>query len=78
MLRFMDFHEDLKLPQEAIDQIAQGTREGATDEFAACGRRSKFTTTLTARFIVSWKALMRTRSASITRRWASPAATCTG
>jgi len=29
----MDFHEDLKLPQEAIDQIAQGTRDGATDEF---------------------------------------------
>ncbi len=33
MPRFMDFHEDLKLPQEAIDQIAQGTREGAADEF---------------------------------------------
>jgi hypothetical protein len=33
MARFMDFHEDLKLPQEAIDQIAQETRDGATDEF---------------------------------------------
>ena len=33
MPRFMDFHEDLKLPQDAIDQIAQGTRDGATDEF---------------------------------------------
>ena len=33
MPRFMDFHEDLKLPQEAINQIAKGTREGATDEF---------------------------------------------
>jgi hypothetical protein len=33
MPRFMDFHEELKLPQEAIDQIAQGTREGATDQF---------------------------------------------
>jgi hypothetical protein len=33
MPRFMDFHDDLKLPQEAIDQIAQGTREGFTDEF---------------------------------------------
>ena len=31
--RFMDFHDDLKLPAEDIDQIAQGTREGATDEF---------------------------------------------
>ncbi len=31
--RFMDFHDDLKLPAEGIDQIAQGAREGATDEF---------------------------------------------
>ena len=31
--RFMDFHDDLKLPAEGIQQIAQGTREGATDEF---------------------------------------------
>jgi len=30
---FMDVHEDLKLPQEAIEQIAQGTRDGAVDEF---------------------------------------------
>jgi hypothetical protein len=33
MPRFMDFHDDLQLPPEAIDQIAQGAREGATDEF---------------------------------------------
>src|ERR1700735_4443908 len=33
MPRFMDFHDDLKLPQEAIDQIAQGTRDGVADEF---------------------------------------------
>ena len=31
--RFMDFHDDLKLPAEGIDQIAQETRDGATDEF---------------------------------------------
>ena len=31
--RFMDFHDDLRLPAEGIDQIAQETREGATDEF---------------------------------------------
>jgi Protein of unknown function (DUF4242) len=30
---FMDYHDDLKLPSEAIDQIAQGAREHATDEF---------------------------------------------
>jgi hypothetical protein len=33
MPRFMDFHDDLQLPQEAIDQITEGTRAGATDEF---------------------------------------------
>ena len=33
MPRFMDFHDDLKLTPEAIDQIAQETRDGATDEF---------------------------------------------
>ncbi len=33
MPRFMDFHDDLKLPQEAIEQIAQGTRDGVVDEF---------------------------------------------
>lgn len=31
--RFMDFHDDLKLPAEGIQQIAQGTREGTNDEF---------------------------------------------
>ena len=33
MPRFMDYHDDLQLPPEAIDQIAQGARDGATDEF---------------------------------------------
>lgn len=33
MPRFMDYHDDLKLPADAIDQIAQGARDGATDEF---------------------------------------------
>jgi hypothetical protein len=33
MPRFMDYHDDLKLPQEAIDQIAQGTRDGVADQF---------------------------------------------
>lgn len=29
----MDYHDDLKLPQSAIDDIAKGAREGAADEF---------------------------------------------
>lgn len=33
MPRFMDYHDDLKLPAEAIDQIAGGTRRGDADEF---------------------------------------------
>lgn len=33
MPRFMDYHEDLKLPAEAIEQIGQGARDGATDGF---------------------------------------------
>jgi Protein of unknown function (DUF4242) len=33
MPRFMDFHDDLKLPQDAIEQIASQTREGTADEF---------------------------------------------
>ena len=33
MARFMDFHEDLKLPAEAIAQIAEDTRNAKADEF---------------------------------------------
>ena len=33
MPRFMDFHDDLKLPADAIEQIPAGTRAGRTDEF---------------------------------------------
>ena len=33
MPQFMDFHDDLKLPKEAIDQIAQATKDSDVDEF---------------------------------------------
>jgi Protein of unknown function (DUF4242) len=33
MPRFMDFHEDLKLPDEAIAQIADDTRNARADDF---------------------------------------------
>jgi hypothetical protein len=29
----MDYHDNLKLPAEAIQQIAQETRDGAADQF---------------------------------------------
>jgi hypothetical protein len=33
MPRFMDYHDDLKLPAEAIDAITEGTKNGDVDEF---------------------------------------------
>jgi hypothetical protein len=33
MPTFMDFHEDLKLPQEAIESIGQGAKNNEKDEF---------------------------------------------
>jgi hypothetical protein len=33
MARFMDYHDDLKLPVGAIAQIAEGTRNGTADQF---------------------------------------------
>jgi Protein of unknown function (DUF4242) len=33
MPKFMDYHDDLKLPAEAIQQIAQDTKDGAADQF---------------------------------------------
>ena len=73
--RFMDYHDDLKLPAEAIEQIAQGTRDG-TATSSACGR-SSFTTTPTARSTACSKVPAKRPSASTTRRSTSPAATCT-
>lgn len=33
MPRFMDYHDDLKLPAEAIDQIASDTKDKKADQF---------------------------------------------
>ena len=33
MPRFMDYHDDLKLPAEAIAEIGQGAKAGTADEF---------------------------------------------
>ena len=38
MPRFMDYHDDLKLPQEAIDSLRQGAQDGAADEFGVTQR----------------------------------------
>ncbi len=33
MPRYMDFHQDLKLPADAIEQIAEDTRNARADQF---------------------------------------------
>jgi len=33
MPKFMDFHADLKLPKEAVDQIAADTKASKADQF---------------------------------------------
>jgi hypothetical protein len=33
MPQFMDFHPDLKLPQEAVDQLGQDARDQKYDQF---------------------------------------------
>jgi hypothetical protein len=33
MPKFMDYHDDLKLPAEAIEQITQETKDAKADEF---------------------------------------------
>lgn len=33
MPRFMDFHDNLKLPEDAIDQIAREAKEAKVDQF---------------------------------------------
>jgi Protein of unknown function (DUF4242) len=33
MRQYTDFHPDLKLPQEAIDGIAAGAKDGTADQF---------------------------------------------
>jgi hypothetical protein len=75
MPRFMDFHQDLKLPAEAIAQIAEDTRNGTADEFGV--RQVELYTTPTARCTACWTDPTRTPSASTTPRSASPARTCT-
>jgi len=36
MARFMDLHEDLTLPAQAVAQIAEDTRNATADQFGVC------------------------------------------
>ena len=53
MARFMDFHQDLKLPAEPIAQMAEDARNARTTS-SACAR-SSCTTTPRARCTACWK-----------------------
>jgi hypothetical protein len=75
MARFMDFHEDLKLPSEAIAQIAEDTRTARTDRFGV--RQIELYHNPTARCTACSNARTRTPSASTTPRLVCPAAMCT-
>ena len=75
MPRFMDYHDDLKLPAEAIEQIAQGTRDGTADEFGV--RQIELYHNADGKVYCCSKARAKRPSATTTRRWTSPAATCT-
>jgi hypothetical protein len=70
---FMDYHDNLKLPAEAIEQIAEGTRDGATDDFGV--RQVELYQTPTGRSTAS--SMPRTSRPSVTTmlRSASPAVT---
>ena len=74
MARFMDYHEDLKLPQEAIDQITQETRDGATDEFGV--RQVELYHNADGKVYCLLEGPDEEALRSITRRWAFPAVTC--
>jgi hypothetical protein len=73
--RFMDYHDDLQLPPEAIEQIAQGTRDGATDEFGV--RQIELYHNAAARSTASLKARTSRPSATTTQHWTSLVAMCT-
>jgi hypothetical protein len=70
MPRFTDFHDDLKLPAEAIEQIAARTQAGATDEFG--GRQIQLYHNAGGKVYCLLQGPDRRRSANITRRGASP------
>ena len=75
MARFMDFHDDLKLPAAAIAQIAGDTRDARTGQFGV--RRIDLYHKPQARCAACLKGQTRKPSASTMRRLESPAVWCT-
>jgi hypothetical protein len=76
MARFTDFREDLKLPAEAIAQIAEDTRNARADRFGV--RQIELHHNADGKVYAWSKGRTRTPSASTTPRLACPAAMCTG
>ena len=75
MPRFMDYHDDLQLPPEAIEQIAQGTRDGVSDQFGV--RQIELYHNADGKVYACSKGRTRTPSASTTPSMPCPAAMCT-
>ena len=66
MARFMDFHEDLQLPADAIAQLAEDARTPGPISWPCA--RSSFTTTPKARCTACWTGQMQKPSARTTPR----------
>ena len=75
MPTFMDFHDDLKLPGEAIEQITQDTKDEKADEFGV--RQVELFHNSDGKVYCLLEAPDAMRCASTTRRSVSRAATYT-
>jgi hypothetical protein len=71
----MDFHPDLKLPEEAIAQIADDTRHARADQFGV--RQIELYHNSDGQVYCLLEAPTSRQSALITPRWASPVGTYT-
>ena len=75
MPRFMDFHPDLKLPAEAIAQIADDTRHARADRFGI--RQIELYHNGNGQVYACSTGRTNRPSTPTTPRWACPAATST-
>ena len=75
MPTFMDFHDDLQLPAEAISQIREDTKEESATSLVSA--RWSCSTTKTGKCTACSKGLTRRLCVDITRPWVSPVAKST-
>ena len=75
MPRFMDFHHDLKLPTDAIAQVADDTRHARADRFGV--RQIELYHNPDGQVYCLLEGRTRKPSAATMRHWGCPAATYT-